>query len=436
MASILLATSSLFSVAGTGIGAVIVSAWGGGGGAGMSNSSQTDGGIHHAGPGGNGAFLEFKIEGLKGTETIYADVGQGGYAYVPDQNDGDGGGGGAASVVWITDGTNTDFLCVVGGGGGGGAAGRQAANVDQHDAPAGGAGGAEGGTADSSEDTARATAGGGASQTAAGAIGSEAPTMPTKGTYAQSGGDGGAASSGYIGNFAPGGATATGKGGDGGYGGGEVHDEGSGGGGGGGWYGGGGGGSANASSTNATGTGGGGGSTKLNTSPSGFSYLTITKISSAAGTASPSVPHDGTASTQLAGATNEFSVSVGGQGGDADTKGRMGEPGKDGRVVIGIQDQSSTIDVTHYTSMYSGILADTNSPTALTYVGTEYTQVFDDEITANIPSGAQAGDLIIAAISSSEPGGTLNMPETVDEYWARLRFEDQSASNVAWIHDT
>ena len=63
--------------------------------------------------------MEFRIEGLLGTETIYAYPGGGGSAFV-DQDDGDAGGGGAATLVYITDGVSTDYLCVVGGGGGGG----------------------------------------------------------------------------------------------------------------------------------------------------------------------------------------------------------------------------------------------------------------------------------------------------------------------------
>ena len=103
---------------------LIISAWGAGGAGGNVDARGDD---EDAGPGGNGAFLEFKIEGLIGNETIYAYPGGGGSPFtqaniVITGTDvyGGAGGGGAATLVYITNGENTDYLAVVGAGGGGG----------------------------------------------------------------------------------------------------------------------------------------------------------------------------------------------------------------------------------------------------------------------------------------------------------------------------
>lgn len=134
-------------------------------------------------------------------------------------------------------------------------------------------------------------------------------------------------------------------GGAGGRGGLELGGEGGGGGGGGGWFGGAGG--SGDPGGNDAGAGGGGGSTKLNTSPSGFSYLTITQISTSAGTASPNVQYTGAASTQSAGSTNEFSVSVGGQAGrGGQSNGQAGLSGSNGRVAVGLEGGTAEINTT------------------------------------------------------------------------------------------
>lgn len=320
----------------SGLGAVIVSAWGGGGAGG---NVHTSGDGEDAGPGGNGAFVEFKIEGLKGTETIYAYPGGGGSISVPGEIKGNAGGGGAATVVYITDGTNTDYLCVVGGGGGGGGVG---SDPDDNDATAGGEGGAAGGSGATAENVGLGADGGGGGTQSAGGSGpgnGDAGTGPGAGDYAGDGGDGGDGSAGSSGAGGAGGVIGHAFGGAGGAGGEHSGGEGGGGGGGGGYYGGGGG--EGDDGGNDAGAGGGGGSTNLNTSPSGFSYLTITQVSTSAGTASPTVQHDGTASTQAAGSTNEFSISPAGQGGDGGkTNGDTGFSGSNGRVVAGFEGSS------------------------------------------------------------------------------------------------
>jgi len=326
----------------------IVSAWGAGGAGGNVNSSG-DG--EDAGPGGNGGFVEFRIEGLKGTETIYAYPGGGGSGFT-DEDDGDAGGGGAATLVYITDGVNTDYLCVVGGGGGGGGVG---SDPDNFDATAGGEGGAAGGNGADAENVGLGAVGGGGGTQSAGGNGpggADNGTGPGVGEYAGEGGDGGggeneASLRGAAGAGGVVGHSFGGAGGSGGLEGGNAgtDQEGGGGGGGGGYYGGGGG--EGDDSTNDAGAGGGGGSTNLNTSPSGFTYLTITQISTSAGTASPTVQHDGAASTQTAGSTNEFSVSVGGQGGDGgQVDGAAGSSGSNGRVAVGVEGGTATINTT------------------------------------------------------------------------------------------
>lgn len=316
----------------SGLGAVIVSAWGGGGAGGNVNSSGDD---EDAGPGGNGGFVEFRIEGLKGTETIYAYPGGGGTAGA-DESLGNAGGGGAATLVYITDGTNTDYLCVVGGGGGGGGVG---SDPDNFDATAGGEGGAAGGNGADAEDVGKGASGGGGGTQIGGGAGpgnGVAGQGPGTGEYAGDGGDGGNGSSTANGGGGAGGVIGHAFGGVGGAGGSYSGGEGAGGGGGGGYYGGGGG--EGDDGGNDAGAGGGGGSTNLNTSPSGFSYLTITQVSTSAGTASPTVQYDGAASTQTAGSTNEFSVSVSGQGGDGGKiNGAAGSNGSNGRVVVGFE---------------------------------------------------------------------------------------------------
>lgn len=323
-----------------GIGPVIVSAWGAGGAGGNVHSSG-DG--EDAGPGGNGGFVEFRIEGLLGTETIYAYPGGGGSAFA-DQDDGDAGGGGAATLVYITDGVNTDYLCVVGAGGGGGGVG---SDPDNFDATAGAAGGAAGGNGDDAEDVGKDAIGGHGGTQSTGGVNpsySEA-NAPTKGTYAQDGGIGLQRDASGLGGAGLGGVIGHSFGGAGGDGGLEFNNEGGGGGAGGGWFGGAGG--SGDESGNDAGAGGGGGSTNLNTSPSGFSYLTITQISTSAGTASPTVQYDGAASTQSAGSTNEFSVSVGGQAGrGGQTNGQAGLSGSNGRVAVGLEGGTATINTT------------------------------------------------------------------------------------------
>jgi hypothetical protein len=325
-----------------GIGPVIVSAWGAGGAGGNVNSSG-DG--EDAGPGGNGGFVEFRIEGLLGTETIYAYPGGGGSAFT-DIDNGDAGGGGAATVVYITDGVSTDYLCVVGAGGGGGGVG---SDPDNFDATAGAAGGAAGGNGDDAEDVGRGAIGGhGGTQSTGGVNPSfSIANPPSKGTYAQDGGVGLQRDSDTepTGQAGAGGVIGHSFGGAGGEGGLEEGNEGGGGGGGGGWFGGAGG--SGDLGGNDAGAGGGGGSTNLNTSPSGFSYLTITQISTSAGTASPTVQYDGSASTQSAGSTNEFSVSVGGQAGrGGQTNGQAGLSGSNGRVAVGLEGGTATINTT------------------------------------------------------------------------------------------
>ena len=340
MSSILLAATNIFAAAG--IDPVIVSAWGAGGAGGNVNSSG-DG--EDGGPGGNGGFVEFRIEGLIGTETIYAKPGGGGSAFA-DQNDGDAGGGGAATLVYITDGVSTDYLCVVGAGGGGGGIG---SDPDNFDASAGGEGGAAGGNGAGAQDTGRGAIGGGGGTQSSGGVNPSfsVASPPSKGTYAQNGGAGLQRNSDTepTGQAGAGGVVGHSFGGAGGDGGLEHGNEGGGGGGGGGWYGGAGG--SGDLSGNDAGAGGGGGSTKLNTSPSGFSYLTITQISTSAGTDSPNVQHSGSASTQSAGQTNEFSVSVGGQAGGGGTiNGAPGSSGSNGRVAVGLEGGTATINTT------------------------------------------------------------------------------------------
>ena len=325
-----------------GIDPVIISAWGAGGAGGNVNSSG-DG--EDAGPGGNGGFVEFRIEGLKGTETIYAYPGGGGSAFA-DENDGDAGGGGAATLVYITDGVNTDYLCVVGAGGGGGGIG---SDPDNFDATAGAAGGAAGGNGDDAEDVGKGAIGGhGGTQSTGGVNPSySAANAPTKGTYAQDGGVGLQRDSDGLGGAGAGGVIGHSFGGTGGQGGLELSGEAGGGGGGGGWFGGGGGSGDGNPGGNDAGAGGGGGSTNLNTSPSGFAYLTITQISTSAGTASPTVQYDGAASTQSAGSTNEFSVSVGGQAGrGGQVNSEAGLSGSNGRVAVGLEGGTATINTT------------------------------------------------------------------------------------------
>ena len=337
MSSILLAATNIFA---SGIDPVIVSAWGAGGAGGNVNGSG-DG--EDGGPGGNGGFLELKIEGLKGTETIYAYPGGGGSAFA-DQDDGDAGGGGAATLVYITDGVSTDYLCVVGAGGGGGGIG---SDPDNFDATSGGEGGAAGGNGADAQNPGKGAIGGGGGTQSTGGVNPSysAADAPTKGTYAQDGGVGlqqGAVASGGSG---AGGVIAHSFGGVGGQGGLELGSEGGGGGGGGGWFGGAGG--SGDTGGNDAGAGGGGGSTNLNTSPSGFSYLTITQVSTSSGTDSPTVQHNGAASTQSAGSTNEFSASVGGQAGrGGQTNGDPGLSGSNGRVAVGLEGGSATINTT------------------------------------------------------------------------------------------
>ena len=358
MASILLATN-YFNIADTGLGAFIVSAWGAGG-AGGSNDNSSDG--EDSGPGGNGGFVEFKIEGLLGTETITAYPGGGGTVAGVSTNHHAGGGGGAATVITITDGTNTDYLAVVGAGGGGGGC---AYDPDNLDGTGGGEGGAEGGSGGDSQPnksygSVRSQPGGGGTQTTGGktppfatnvSVGSRgAAHPPTKGTYAQNGGNAINYNGTIIANVTQrtaGGSVGHSFGGAGGWGGdsnGSNSFYGHGGGGGGGWFAGSGG---TGISRGDGGAGGGGGSTKLNTSPSGFSYLTITRVSTAMGTATPHVQHTGAASTQVAGSTNHFNSSVGGQGGNgAMTNGAVGNTGGNGRVVMGLASGSASLNTT------------------------------------------------------------------------------------------
>lgn len=336
MSSILLAATNIFA---SGIDPVIVSAWGAGGAGGNVNGSG-DG--EDGGPGGNGGFLELKIEGLKGTETIYAYPGGGGSAFA-DQDDGDAGGGGAATLVYITDGVSTDYLCVVGAGGGGGGIG---SDPDNFDATSGGEGGAAGGNGADAQNPGKGAIGGGGGTQSTGGVNPSysAADAPTKGTYAQDGGVG-LQRNDVSGGSGAGGVIAHSFGGVGGQGGLELGSEGGGGGGGGGWFGGAGG--SGDTGGNDAGAGGGGGSTNLNTSPSGFSYLTITQISTSAGTDSPNVQHNGAASTQSAGSTNEFSASVGGQAGrGGQSNGDPGLSGSNGRVAVGLEGGSATINTT------------------------------------------------------------------------------------------
>ena len=93
--------------------------WGaGGGGGGMDTGANRNGAA-----GGNGAFMEIKVEGIPSGMVFNMVCGDGGDPGVRDSSGGDGGGGGSASILRCQyEGANV-LLAVAGAGGGGGGGG-------------------------------------------------------------------------------------------------------------------------------------------------------------------------------------------------------------------------------------------------------------------------------------------------------------------------
>ncbi len=256
-------------------------------GAGGSGGSADTTALDLGGAGGNGAFLEIKVEGIPSGMVFNMICGDGGTAPARSAQGGRGGGGGSASILRCQyNGTNV-LLAVAGAGGGGGGGGMNSSITGYE--PTAGAG-----ASSTSQKQSDAIDKGGQNLIRGGhtAGTSSSPSMASHGTHyarldpptrqiAQNGGGGARASGGgpqantNIGGAGGGGSVPSASwGGEGGGGGFGLSSEGGGGGGGGGYYGGCGG--TGGTGAGNSGAGGGGGSSYIRSGSVSVGGATLT----------------------------------------------------------------------------------------------------------------------------------------------------------------